>query len=186
MADDVTRDEFAHLEARVRVVEQEIDGEKLVTRHILDQTIWNWMFETETDKKTGVPIATDRLNGAGQEHLRYISRRLPAPDCQLFLQTAQDVPYIEGKPPEILVKERNDLNNRRTVAIERFLSTQVHCRGSVYQVAIHDFAPPGIPSGVIVGTQSPLPAIQGGYQKLENNFQGVLQVTGTPSTSVGR
>ena len=38
MANNVTRDEFHHLEARVTVVEQEVEGEKLVTRHILEQT----------------------------------------------------------------------------------------------------------------------------------------------------
>jgi archaellum component FlaC len=35
MPDFVTREEF---EARVGVLEQEVDGEKLVTRHILEQT----------------------------------------------------------------------------------------------------------------------------------------------------
>jgi len=38
MASDVGRDEFVHLEARVTVVEQEVEGEKMVTRHILDQS----------------------------------------------------------------------------------------------------------------------------------------------------
>ena len=38
MAANVTRDEFQHLETRVSVVEQEVEGEKLVTRHILEQT----------------------------------------------------------------------------------------------------------------------------------------------------
>ena len=38
MATDVTRDEFDHLKARVDVVEREVDGEKMVTRHILEQT----------------------------------------------------------------------------------------------------------------------------------------------------
>ncbi len=38
MAINVTRDEFQHLETRVTVVEQELEGEKLVTRHILEQT----------------------------------------------------------------------------------------------------------------------------------------------------
>jgi chromosome segregation ATPase len=37
MATDVTREEFQHLEARVGVVEQEVEGEKMVTRHILEQ-----------------------------------------------------------------------------------------------------------------------------------------------------
>lgn len=38
MADQVTRDELALLETRVSVVEQEVDGEKMVTRHVLEQT----------------------------------------------------------------------------------------------------------------------------------------------------
>jgi septation ring formation regulator EzrA len=38
MASDVSRDEFHHLEARVTIVEQEVEGEKMVTRHILEQS----------------------------------------------------------------------------------------------------------------------------------------------------
>ena len=38
MASDVSRDEFHHLEARVTVVEQEVEGEQMVTRHILEQS----------------------------------------------------------------------------------------------------------------------------------------------------
>ena len=38
MATDVTRDKFDHLRARVDVVEREVEGEKTVTRHILEQT----------------------------------------------------------------------------------------------------------------------------------------------------
>jgi hypothetical protein len=41
MADDVTREEFDHLRTRVDIAEREIDGEKLVTRHILEQTRHN-------------------------------------------------------------------------------------------------------------------------------------------------
>jgi uncharacterized protein YoxC len=35
---DVTRDEFQQLEGRVTIVEREVEGEKMVTRHILEQT----------------------------------------------------------------------------------------------------------------------------------------------------
>jgi uncharacterized protein YoxC len=38
MATDVTREEFDHLKTRVDVVEREVEGEKTVTRHILEQT----------------------------------------------------------------------------------------------------------------------------------------------------
>jgi tetrahydromethanopterin S-methyltransferase subunit G len=38
MSSDVTRDEFQHLQVRVDVLEREVEGEKMVTRHILEQT----------------------------------------------------------------------------------------------------------------------------------------------------
>jgi uncharacterized protein YoxC len=38
MPSDVTRDEFQHLATRTDVLEREVEGEKLVTRYILDQT----------------------------------------------------------------------------------------------------------------------------------------------------
>lgn len=38
MAGDVTRDEFQHLATRTDILEREVEGEKLVTRHILEQT----------------------------------------------------------------------------------------------------------------------------------------------------
>src|SRR6185369_7681561 len=41
MAGSVTRDEFMQLAVRVDLVEREVEGEKLVTRHILDQTRHN-------------------------------------------------------------------------------------------------------------------------------------------------
>src|SRR5262245_35789240 len=38
MASDVTADDFKRLATRVDIVEREVDGEKLVTRHVLEQT----------------------------------------------------------------------------------------------------------------------------------------------------
>jgi len=38
MPTEVTRDEFDQLNGRVDVVEHEVDGEKLVTRHVLEQS----------------------------------------------------------------------------------------------------------------------------------------------------
>jgi len=38
MPGEVTRDEFQHLESRVAIVEREVEGEKMVTRHILAET----------------------------------------------------------------------------------------------------------------------------------------------------
>ena len=41
MPSDVTRDEFDQLATRTNIVEREVEGEKLVTRHILAQTRQN-------------------------------------------------------------------------------------------------------------------------------------------------
>jgi len=38
MAGDVTRDEFNRLATRVDVLDREVEGEKMVTRHVLEQT----------------------------------------------------------------------------------------------------------------------------------------------------
>jgi len=53
MASDLSRDEFGHLEARVTVVEQEVEGEKMVTRHILEQSRRNGNDLADFKKQTG-------------------------------------------------------------------------------------------------------------------------------------
>jgi uncharacterized protein YoxC len=54
MPADVTRDEF---EARVGVLEREVEGEKLVTRHILEQTRRN------SDDLAAIKTRLDRVEG---------------------------------------------------------------------------------------------------------------------------
>jgi hypothetical protein len=148
---------------------REISNAQADKGHILDQTIWNWHFKS--DDKTGAP--TDELNAAGIEHLKYISRRLPVPDMQLFLQNAQDITYDGKGDPKALVKARQQLNDRRAASIQRFLSTQLTPGAGAYNVAVHDFAPPGINSTPIIGTVAN-PAIGGALPKLENNFKGTI------------
>lgn len=41
MTDYVTRDEFSQLATRVDIVEREVEGEKMVTRHVLTETRHN-------------------------------------------------------------------------------------------------------------------------------------------------
>src|SRR5437868_1877918 len=48
--------------------------------HVLDQTVWNYHFETGKDK----------LTPGGVEHLAYLARRRPCPDPTVYVQTAQD------------------------------------------------------------------------------------------------
>ena len=55
MADFVTKDEFNQLATRVDVIEHEVDGEKLVTRHVLEQTRRNG------DDLAAIKIRLDRV-----------------------------------------------------------------------------------------------------------------------------
>jgi hypothetical protein len=118
----------------------EVEDAQAAKGHVLDQTVWNWHFDADAK---GGPGAT--LNGAGMETLKLISRRLPAPDFQIYLQAAQDLPYKAGEAPEKLVAERNKLNERRIQAIQKFLATQTPLHGGgAYTVGVHDFVPPGM------------------------------------------
>jgi uncharacterized protein YoxC len=54
MASEVTREEF---ESRVGVLEREVEGEKLVTRHILEQTRRN------SDDLAAIKTRLDRVEG---------------------------------------------------------------------------------------------------------------------------
>jgi hypothetical protein len=64
MAGSVTRDEFTQLAVHVDLVEREVEGEKLVTRHILDQTRHNG------DDLAAIKTRMDRLEHKfdGLEH----------------------------------------------------------------------------------------------------------------------
>jgi len=95
--------------------------------HVLDQTIWNYMFNT----------GTDELNGVGTAKLDYIVRSRPAPDPNIFVQTAQDV-YYDPNQPDKLAESRRDLDQRRVAAIQRYLNAQTVGRPMYFEFAVHD------------------------------------------------
>ena len=55
MTADVGREEFKHVERRVDVLEREVEGEKMVTRHILEQTRHN------SDDLAAIKTGLDRV-----------------------------------------------------------------------------------------------------------------------------
>ncbi|MBV9125011.1 MAG: hypothetical protein JO112_16780, partial [Planctomycetes bacterium] len=125
--------------------------------HVLDQTVWNTDFEP----------GTDRLSVGGREHLNYLSRRRPAPDPTIYLQTAQDVPG--GYDPEHLeryVEYRNHLDGQRIQAVQKYLMAYNAGRNVNFNVVVHD--PPevglsGVPANISIqkmnlGAQGILPA----------------------------
>ena len=67
MPANVSRDEFDHLEGRVSVVDREVEGEKLVTRHILEQMRHNSddlaTIKTRLDEVEGKVDSLDRKVG---------------------------------------------------------------------------------------------------------------------------
>jgi hypothetical protein len=100
--------------------------------HILDQTIFNYQFES----------GTDRLTEAGKDQLDILIRRRPVPDPRIFLAEARDVGYEPGNP-DALDAARKDLDNRRSVAIQKYLGAQTAGRPMQFEVVVHDPMPVG-------------------------------------------
>ena len=100
MANNVTRDEFQHLETRVTLVEQEVEGEKLVTRHILEQT-----------RRNGDDLAAikSRLGGVEQKldgvDLKGLVRKVDGLDRKVEDLT-KNLPRIVGEAMRDVLRER--------------------------------------------------------------------------------
>jgi hypothetical protein len=128
--------------------------------HVLDQTIWNYQFEPGTDK----------LTAGGMEHLTYLARRRPYPDCVIYLATAYDIPYdpaAAGKYAE----QRASLDQKRMQAIQNYMSSETAGRQLSFEVIVHD--PPEVG----------LPATAMGYSiaKWYPSFQGAILAGVGPS-----
>ncbi len=80
---------------------------------------------------------------------------------------------------------RNDLNLRRTLAIQKFLVAQTNGHGG-FTVEIHDPAEVGLAALQITGAlPAPNAVLLGAYQKLQPNFQGVLPGSAGGATTTG-
>jgi hypothetical protein len=154
--------------------------------HILDQTVWNYFFETDLK---GQP--TDKLNAYGLEHLTYLTRRRPNPDPKVYLQTSHDLAYNPAEPPEANAQARAELDAKRMQAVHKFLTARTAGRhlGYDFVIAIHDPAEVGISATAIGGNTPPL-QVQGAVPRLYSNFQGILPANagggfGTPGAGGG-
>ena len=141
----------------------EIFATQVQNGHVLDQTIWNWMFYP----------GTDRLHPAGMEHLTYLVQRRPAPDSVVFLATAHDIAYDE-KAPEKYVEARADLDKRRIRSIDKYLTAQSAGRQMTFKVEVHDPAE----------TQLPGPGIMNAPVRWYGTFTGTMGGVG-PTTTTG-
>jgi uncharacterized protein YoxC len=77
MSSDITREEF---EARVGVLEREVEGEKMVTRHILEQTRRNGddlaAVRTRLDRVEGKVDGLGQQLGTVEQRLGAVERRI--------------------------------------------------------------------------------------------------------------
>ena len=96
MATDVTREEFDHLKTRVDVVEREIDGEKPVTRHILEQTRRNG------DDLAAVKSRLDRHD----QRFHNLERRFDDLERQVG-SLRKDIPTIVSEVMRDVLRERD-------------------------------------------------------------------------------
>jgi hypothetical protein len=107
--------------------------------HVLNQTIWNYLFEPGTDK----------LTPAGAEKLISIARERPGPDPRIYLQTSRDLPLVAdpAKVPDV----RADLDVRRAATVQKFLAAQPAFAGPVaYEIFVHDPATPSIRAEMVM------------------------------------
>jgi hypothetical protein len=169
--------------AMARMSIRDTFGAQAHNGHVLDQTVWNYHFEV--DPKTGEP--TDKLNVAGMEHLHYLARRLPAPDPNLYLQTAQQTPGTATLPPEKWAQARADLDNKRIASIQRYLASVMSGRSHAvaFDVAVHDQAEPGI-AATPIGGNLKNPVIKGAVPTLYDRYKGAMPgVEGVTLTTTG-
>jgi hypothetical protein len=106
---------------------------QMANGHVLDQTVWNSHFEQGTDK----------LTPGGLAKLGQLARRRPAPDPVVYVETAQDIPYDPASADKF-TQARNDLDQKRSQAVQNYLHAYAGSRGLAFQVLIHDPSEVGI------------------------------------------
>lgn len=107
---------------------------------ILDQTAWNYFF---------VP-GTDELSGLGRTKINEWIRRRPQPDPHIFVQTAHDL-TLDPADPESFAVARQQLDQKRVIAIQRYIASQTVGRPMQFEYAIHDPSPVGVPAAYAAG-----------------------------------
>ena len=98
MATEVTREEF---EARTGVLEREVEGEKLVTRHILEQTRRNG--DDLAAVKTRLDRIEEKLDGVD---LKGLVRKVDGLDRKVD-GLAENLPRIVGDVMREVLRERD-------------------------------------------------------------------------------
>jgi tetrahydromethanopterin S-methyltransferase subunit G len=97
MSSDVTRDEFQQLQVRVDVLDREVEGEKMVTRHILEQTRRN------SDDLAAIKTRLGRM----EQRFDQVDKRFDQLDKK-FDGLEKSLPSIVGDVIREVLRERDD------------------------------------------------------------------------------
>jgi hypothetical protein len=103
MATDVTREEFKHLETRVDISEREVEGEKMVTRHILEQTRRNG--DDLAAIKSRLDRGDQRFDGL-ERRFDGLERKVDGVERKVDGLT-KDLPKIVGEVMHDVLRERD-------------------------------------------------------------------------------
>jgi hypothetical protein len=110
---------------------------------IIDQTIWDYYFEPNSEK----------LTPEGREHLKWILQRRPWPDTTIYLATANElgvsalgagVPPIpaalvyDRDNPEKFAERRYELDMLRQQEIRKYLAAQTGGRADCFNIVVHN------------------------------------------------
>jgi tetrahydromethanopterin S-methyltransferase subunit G len=108
MAEFVTKGEFEQLATRADVLEREVDGEKLVTRHILEQTRRNG--HDLAAVRTRLDRIEERLDGVEEKldgvDLKGLVRKVDSLDRKVDDLT-RNLPTIVGDVMREVLRERD-------------------------------------------------------------------------------
>ena len=103
MTEPVNRDEFAQIAVRVDVLEREVEGEKMVTRHILDQTRRN------SDDLAGIKSRLNRFDqrfDSLEQRVDCLDRKVEGLDLKVSHLT-RDLPTIVADVMRQVLRERD-------------------------------------------------------------------------------
>jgi uncharacterized protein YoxC len=103
MTEPVTRDEFTQLAGRVDVLEREVEGEKMVTRHILEQTRRN------SDDLAAIKSRQDRHDqrfDALEQKVDGLERKVDGLDLK-FNRLTRDLPTVVADVMRQVLRERD-------------------------------------------------------------------------------
>jgi uncharacterized protein YoxC len=103
-----TKEEFQHLATRVDILEREVEGEKTVTRYILEQTRRNG--DDLAAVKTRLDRVENRLDGV-ERRLGTLEDRVSGLDRQIG-EFVKSFPRIVGEVVRDALRERDGLPDR--------------------------------------------------------------------------